>query len=148
MTAALECLPPNITARISAEGTDGCWLWTGGKNPNGYGRVFDKGAGALRQAHRLVYERLVGPIPEGLQLDHLCRVRNCVNPEHLEPVTARENTIRGDTGPGRNARKTHCMRGHEFTPENTRIRPNGSRMCRTCRALRRRHERAAARRRM
>lgn len=72
----------------------GCWIWLGELNRNGYGRVCVKGKRPV--AHRHVYETLVGPIPEGLLLDHLCRVRCCVNPSHLEPVTPKENTLRGD----------------------------------------------------
>lgn len=77
---------------------------------------------------------MVGPIPEGLDLDHLCRVRQCVNPDHLEPVTARENLMRSPlTQASINSAKTHCKRGHEFTPDNTRIFPkSGSRCCKTC----------------
>jgi hypothetical protein len=82
-------------------------------------------------AHRVTYEALVGSIPDGLDLDHLCRNRGCCNPEHLEPVTKAENLLRGEGVCAKNARKTHCSRGHEFTPENTIVRPNG-RACRLC----------------
>ena len=107
--------------------TETCWLWTGTINDQGYGisrRHF--------RAHRIAYELLVGPIPDGLQLDHLCRVRNCVNPDHLEPVTARTNTRRGVGFAAQRAAQTHCKREHEFTEENTYIRRNGTRLCRTC----------------
>ena len=90
-----------------------CWLWRASRDRSGYGRF--KAATGVVGAHRVAYELLVGPIPDGLTLDHLCRVRHCVNPEHLEPVTHRENTLRG-TGPtAENARKTHCLRGHALT---------------------------------
>ena len=87
----------------------GCWAWTGADRGNGYGKFQVAGRPVL--AHRFAYEAFVGPIPDGLQLDHLCRNKACVNPSHLEPVTNRENALR--------ARRTHCKSGHEFTPENT-----------------------------
>lgn len=99
--------------------TDSCWLWIGPLRANGYGMYNH------RPAHRVTYELLVGPIPDGLHIDHLCRVRHCVNPDHLEPVTQAENNRRAG------AAKTHCPRDHEYTPENT-YNKNGSRMCRTC----------------
>lgn len=110
--------------------TDGCWEWTGRLNTNGYGqtRVGDR----RPHAHRVAYELVVGPIPTGLQLDHLCRNRACVRPDHLEPVTQTENVRRGVGFSGLNARKTHCIHGHEFTQENTRILVDGGRRCRTC----------------
>lgn len=80
-------------------------------------------------AHRLAYEGLVGPIPEGLQIDHLCRVRNCVNPEHLEPVTSRENTMRGDNWSAKYAKMTTCAKGHSFDA----VTKDGKRKCKTCR---------------
>lgn len=96
--------------------TTTCWIWTGWVNPEGYGRVVFKGK--RYQAHRLVYEKLVGLIPKGLQLDHLCRNKSCVNPEHLEPVTAKENTLRGNGQSAVNLRKTHCIRGHRLDGDN------------------------------
>lgn len=116
---------------------DGCWLRQGSINTNGYA-AFQINGSQVR-AHRWLYERMVGPIPADLQLDHLCRVRNCVRPDHLEAVTASENTRRSTSPAARNAVKTHCKRGHEFTPENTDIKPGG-RACRECaRLLSRRH---------
>lgn len=114
-----------------------CWEWTAYKL-QGYGRFGVGGApkngGRIVYAHRWSYEALVGPIPDGLQLDHLCRNRGCVNPDHLEPVTSRENTLRGESLWAINAQKTHCPQGHEYTPENTYYggRTGNSRYCREC----------------
>lgn len=110
-----------------------CWLWTGALHERGYGRfgIGSRSSQEYFKAHRYAYELIVGAIPSGLQLDHLCRVRRCVNPSHLEPVTQTENIRRGLCG----ELKTHCKRGHEFTPENTYLRPNGARVCRTCKRL-------------
>ncbi len=110
------------------EKTENCWFWHGTMS-NGYGQFFWRGKRI--GAHRLSYEHAQISIPKGLQIDHLCRVPRCVNPEHLEAVTSAENTRRGNGPAARHARKTHCIHGHEFTPENTRLRPN-ARQCRTC----------------
>lgn len=92
-----------------------CWLWAGFKAPNGYGQVYAPGYGRSPQrAHRVIYEALVGLIPQGLVLDHLCRVRCCVNPEHLEPVTLKANILRGEGLSAKNANKTHCPQGHAY----------------------------------
>lgn len=88
-----------------------------------------------RVAHKFAYQYVIGLIPDGLTLDHLCTVRHCVNPAHLEPVTMKENLMRGNGFGAKNARKTHCHRGHEFTPENT-LTINGRRVCRPCNRLR------------
>lgn len=109
----------------------GCWPWQGTIAGNGYGRFAIRGGSIA--AHRFSYELLVGPVPEGLELDHLCRNRACVNPAHLEPVTHRANTLRGDTLTAANARKTHCIHGHKFTAENTYTQWGGGRGCRACR---------------
>jgi hypothetical protein len=126
--------------------TDSCWIWTAGTDRKGYGVFNAPGAYSTRAAHRIAYMLTVGEIAAGMDLDHLCRVPACVNPEHLEPVTRRENVLRGVGVSAQRARQTHCKRGHEFTPENTRVsktRP-GSRSCRTCRRLLRAANRAAA----
>lgn len=112
--------------------TTGCWLWEGPGMGNGYG-VFNVGFKHL-SAHRFAYEMLKGPIPPGLTIDHLCRNRACVNPDHMEPVTNVENVMRGESLAAQNARKTHCMRGHEFTVENTNTN-GGRRQCRACNRL-------------
>lgn len=123
----------SLEERFSAEPNTGCWLWLGGIYPtSGYGHW------GRVPAHRRMYETLVGPIRPGLEIDHKCRVRLCVNPAHLEPVTHKENMLRGNTFQRRNALKTHCYRGHAFTFENTRVRTvqgNTSRACRKCGAL-------------
>lgn len=112
---------------------NGCWQWTGNTG-RGYGRI--SANGRPQQAHRVGYELLVGPIPEGLTLDHLCRNRGCVNPAHVEPVTHRENVLRGEGVAANRARQTHCKRGHPFNDENTCLCA-GKRYCRPCQRLRR-----------
>ena len=102
-----------------------CWLWLAGRNAYGYG-MFAK----YHLAHRFSYELLVGPVPVGLELDHLCRVRSCVRSDHLEPVTHLENCRRGETG-RHQTRKTHCPKGHPYNEENTKVY-KGSRFCRAC----------------
>lgn len=141
-----EELPPRFWSKVALD-PSGCWLWTTCKN-NGYG-VFHINHRQSR-SHRLAYISLVGAIPEGLQLDHLCRVRNCVNPDHLEPVTRKENILRGEGFAAKNARQTHCINGHKFTPENTRnITQDGGRFvlrqCRTCLRLNMRRHNAKVR---
>lgn len=124
---------------------DDCWNWTGAGSQVGlgYGR-FSIGGGRDALPHRYAYELLVGPIPHGLVLDHLCRNPRCVNPAHLEPVTHQENILRGIGPSAVNAQKTHCKRGHEFTPENTYWHKRGARDCRECRRAASRRARAKA----
>lgn len=110
--------------------TNDCWLWARAKHPLGYGNM--RISGKTQYAHRVVYEALVGEIPAGYSLDHLCRASACVNPDHLEPVTHKENVLRGVGPTAENSQKTHCQHGHEFTNENTRITVAGGRLCRTC----------------
>jgi hypothetical protein len=112
--------------------TETCWLWIASTFKDGYGQ-FHPNAGSPAAAHRFAYELLVGPIPKGTNLDHLCRVRHCVNPDHLEPVTNRENILRGESPPARQARQTHCQHGHPLAGENLTIDSQGARICLTCR---------------
>lgn len=109
---------------------DDCWFWQAATDRDGYG--WFKVHGRMTYAHRFSYEYFIGPIPDGLVIDHLCRNPSCVNPDHMEPVTNRVNIFRGDTPARRNKEKTHCIHGHPFTPENTAITRKGERVCRTC----------------
>ncbi|HEY9371466.1 HNH endonuclease signature motif containing protein [Streptomyces sp.] len=127
-------LPARFWSKVSLD-QSGCWLWTAGQNRNGYARFMDSRQ-VNRVGHRIAYEALIGSIPEGLQLDHLCRVRHCVNPSHVEPVTQRENLRRGDTITARSAAATHCPAGHPYTGDNLYINPKGHRYCRKCQLAR------------
>lgn len=122
-----------LRASYQVNPVTGCWLWTGGTNPEGYGNFWY--LGQTVSAHRAAYYLLVGEVEAELTLDHLCRKRNCVNPSHLEPVTERENILRGVGPAARNAQKTHCIRGHELVEENLMPGPlrQGHRFCRLCR---------------
>lgn len=117
--------------------TEGCWNWTACLSDRGYG-LFRRTEYGTR-AHRIAWSLLRGPIPEGAVIDHLCRNRRCVNPDHLEPVGVRVNTLRSPLAiTAINAAKTHCIRGHEFTSENTYLPPRGAgryRDCRKCKEL-------------
>jgi len=108
----------------------GCWLWVGKMSNNGYGEFYWKGK--YTSAHRAFYKHFINSNIDGLDIDHLCRNPRCVNPEHLEPVSSRENTLRGVSPPAINVNKTHCKRGHKFTEVNTVIDIKGGRSCRNC----------------
>ena len=117
--------------------TSTCWFWTGFTSSQGYGVTKRKIDGEWHtiNAHRLMYMQEIGPIPEGHVIDHLCRVRNCLNPDHLESVTNHENVLRGNSGKYLRSR-THCPQGHKYTPENTVIGSKGTRECRSCKRAR------------
>lgn len=131
-------LSERFAKKIEVITESGCWIWMGALSSNGYGNVHMRPIGNV-VAHRIVYQEVRGFIPDGLDLDHLCRVRCCVNPYHLEPVSRFENLRRGgvidrllDNAKNMHA-VTHCKRGHEMTPENSYTYPNGKhRQCRTC----------------
>ena len=132
---------------LHVEITDGCWLWVAHRDKLGYGRFTVSTAQRAQFAHRVAYELFVGPIPEGLELDHLCRNPSCVNPEHLEAVPHRENLMRSESISAVNARKTRCPQGHAYD----KTTPSGLRRCSTCdtasekrRTQRRREARRAA----
>jgi len=109
--------------------TDNCWIWTGAKYYKGYGHI--RVNGKLIHSHRMSYELFKGEIPMSYVIDHLCRNPSCVNPDHLEAVTNRQNVLRGNSFCANEARQTHCKNGHEFTFANTK-RTKLGRNCRTC----------------
>lgn len=117
----------------------GCWEWTYTITNKGYGFMWYDSKFHL--THRIIYEYYYGQICPDLQIDHLCRNRKCCNPFHLEQVTQKENILRGVSFSAINARKTCCLKGHEFTLENTYIRPDGRRNCRICAKLKMRDRR-------
>ncbi len=133
-------------SRVNKSGPNGCWLWTGPKNKDGYGNHSENHK--VVKAHRWSYEYHKTPIPEGMQIDHICRNRACVNPDHMEVVTKKENTLRSLAPTAINARKTHCYKGHPFTKENTWISPEGWRYCKICKREQDRIKRERRRRKM
>jgi hypothetical protein len=128
-----QALEKRFWVKVDKRGDDECWPWLAGKS-KGYGNFSRDGKDA--KAYRVSYELLVGPIPPGRDLDHLCRNRACVNPAHLEPVSRRENILRGIGPSAQRAKQTHCVHGHPFDGENTMylVGKNGQkhRRCRAC----------------
>ena len=128
-------LRDRIEEKIERDGS-GCWIWTGTLDLAGYGRIWTgsrvTGDRTATLAHRAAWEVYVGPIPDGLVLDHLCRMPPCVNPAHLEPVTQRENVLRGDAPSAACAKRTHCPKGHPYDEENT-LHYRNKRYCIACR---------------
>ena len=126
--------PPNERFWSKVEKTVGCWIWKGRKTARGYGEFWMNSDRGIIPAHRAAYELIVGKVPDGLTLDHLCKNKACVNPDHLEPVTNRENLLRGGGTTSINAKKTHCPKGHPLIEGN--LVPSyleyGQRTCLTC----------------
>lgn len=139
-----ERLPVRFWKHVEVQ-ANGCWLWSGAIQVRGYGSCWDPAIRKTKLAHRFIYEQTVGPLGPDIELDHLCHTRDkacpggvsdvhrrCVNPADLEPVDGPENKRRGRSPWAINARRTHCVHDHEFTPRNTRVRPDGRRQCRRC----------------
>lgn len=122
-----------IERKIIPEPNSGCWIWLGSIGSHGYGNIGVTSGTTI--VHRILYENKYGKVPVGLELDHLCRMRCCVNPDHLEPVTRRENILRGDAPSAKQAMQTHCKYGHPFNEENTyfyKTKWGVARKCRAC----------------
>lgn len=119
MTNLYEVIPPNILQKFEMVTESGCWIWTGYTHSSGYGRM--PWNGRQQNAHRAIYEMFHGPVDKDKEVDHLCRVRCCVNPNHMEPVPHRINSLRGMGVAAFNAVKTSCVNGHPFSDENTYV---------------------------
>lgn len=121
-----------LLEKVSINPISQCWEWTASLDKKGYGQFELNGRN--RRAHEVAYELLRGIIPDGLEPDHVCKNTRCINPDHLEPVTHRENVLRGTSPMAINARKTHCGRGHELSGRNLGVRDGGNRYCKRCSA--------------
>lgn len=126
----LDSLPTWFSSRVTFAGQDECWLWTGFIDQGGYGQIPVKATD--RKAHRFAYTALVGPIPAGMTIDHLCKCKTCMNPRHYEVVTRGENTIRSNSPFLLNKRKTHCLNGHPLEGANLITQKDGRRNCLQC----------------
>lgn len=115
----MNTLPQNLQDKIISEPMSGCWLWTGALNGDGYGNAWMNKKPIL--AHKATYQICVGEVPKGMELDHSCKVRSCVNPHHVEPVTHQQNVLRGSSPAAVHAIKTHCPKGHPYSGENLKI---------------------------
>lgn len=148
-----KSLEERFWSKVDKRGPDECWPWKGTLEKTGYGQLFTNGANGyprIAKAHRVGYELLVGPVPEGLDLDHTCHDpsecnlgddcphRRCCNPAHLEPVTERVNCLRSGSSAAEYAKRTHCANGHPLSGDNLILRANGARRCRTCKNARER----------
>lgn len=137
----IEILKPehwaSFWSKVSSQGS--CWVWTGYKERDGYGVFAVHISGTKKsipfKVYRLSYTLIKGEIPKGMQIDHLCRNRGCLNPDHLEVVTCKENVLRGNGLCAINKKKTHCPQGHEYNLTNTYYDKNGGRYCNICRAV-------------
>lgn len=134
-------LPARFWNKVRVD-PSGCWIWLGAKYHNGYG-VFCISRGKSVRAHRMAFTELVGPIPDGLQCDHLCRNRACLNPAHIEPVTHQENVLRGMSVTAENARKTTCAGGHSLVNAKLMTGKRKGRRCLECALIYRRKVKAS-----
>lgn len=128
-----RAMTDRFSVKYKVDAKTGCWVWTGSKQPSGYATLWN--GARPEQGHRISYRMFCGDIPDGHEIDHVCRNRSCVNPDHLRAVSHRENMRCSDTVMGRNAAKSHCKRGHLLSGDNLKI-IRGSRQCRECMNLR------------
>ena len=124
---------PRFWSKVDKNGPNGCWIWTDALSKSGYAYI-RSGSRTFPVCHRLSYEKMVGPIPSGMVLDHLCNNKACVNPSHLQPTTPKENVLRANSWSGRNHAKQFCPRGHPLSGDNLSLGQlrRGRRVCRTC----------------
>jgi len=125
--------------KYSIDSTTECWIWDGCRDQDGYGQFHYQ---KTVRAHRFIYEYIYGPIPDGMTVHHNCGIRECVNPDHLELLSCRDNVLQNGGPTAINAAKTHCKRGHSFDEPNTYVDKYGHRTCRACRKLRKQKSQA------